>query len=264
MTNRLELNWKLDGFVDEQRYYCSETPINQLNLPLPKAVLAGDVRAYIDSAIETGKTYYICVGSVKNGVEKVSTERAIKADKVLNFITMRFDLVDSGSSPAIWSKVGDVAFSEINGATFTSVNQYVYQDTKFINFNLNFKISFTIRRTSQPTSHSPIFTNDVLGLWSEDHIGVWVGGSGTYLNRIFLSVSGRFYLVSSVNITNNAEFNIEVSRSGNILTLKVNNIASTYTLSTSIKTTKYLRIGYDPSSSRQFFGSIRDFCIYDV
>ena len=54
-------NWDLDGFVDEQRYYCSETPIDPENLPLPKAVLAGDVRTYVDTAIEVGKTYYVAV-----------------------------------------------------------------------------------------------------------------------------------------------------------------------------------------------------------
>ena len=51
MTNRLELSWKLDGFVDEQRYYCSETPIDVNNLPTPKVVLAGDIRTYIDTDI---------------------------------------------------------------------------------------------------------------------------------------------------------------------------------------------------------------------
>lgn len=65
MTNRLELNWKLDGFVDEQRYYCSETPIDPENLPVPKTVFAGDVRACVDTDIEIGKTYYVRVGSVK-------------------------------------------------------------------------------------------------------------------------------------------------------------------------------------------------------
>jgi hypothetical protein len=72
MTNRLELNWKLDGFVDEQRYYCSETPIDIANLPVPKAVLAGDARTYTDAAIELDKTYSIAFGAVKNGVEKLS------------------------------------------------------------------------------------------------------------------------------------------------------------------------------------------------
>ncbi|MFH7767570.1 hypothetical protein ACE01R_16415, partial [Acinetobacter sp. BSP-28] len=65
-------NWDLDGFIDEQRYYCSETPIDLLNLPVPKAILAGDVRTYTDFSITAGVTYYICVGSVKNGVEKLS------------------------------------------------------------------------------------------------------------------------------------------------------------------------------------------------
>lgn len=74
MTNRLELNWDLDGFVDEQRYYCSETPIDPLNLPTHKAILDGDVRTYSDTDIALGKTYYIRVGSVKNGIEKVSNE----------------------------------------------------------------------------------------------------------------------------------------------------------------------------------------------
>lgn len=79
MTNRLELNWKLDGFVDEQRYYCSETQIDSDNLPAPKSILAGDIRTYTDTAIELGKTYHIIVGSVKNGVEKLSDARSIFA-----------------------------------------------------------------------------------------------------------------------------------------------------------------------------------------
>ena len=72
MTNRLELNWKLDGFIDEQRYYCSESPINVNNLPTPKAVLTGDVRTYTDIDVEVGKTYYVAVSSVKNAIEKFS------------------------------------------------------------------------------------------------------------------------------------------------------------------------------------------------
>ena len=76
-SNRLELNWSLDSFVDEQRYYCSETPIDPENLPVPKAVLAGDVRAYVDTDIEAGKTYYIGIGSVKNSVEKLSEIKEI-------------------------------------------------------------------------------------------------------------------------------------------------------------------------------------------
>ena len=77
MTNRLEINWKLDGVVDEQRYYCSETPIDLENLPVPKAIIAGDARTYTDTVIDVGKTYYVAVGSVRGGIEKVSQELEI-------------------------------------------------------------------------------------------------------------------------------------------------------------------------------------------
>ena len=74
MTDRLELNWKLDGFVDEQRYYCSETPIDPQNLPIPKAILAGDVRSHLDADISIGLTYHIRMSAVRNGIEKISDE----------------------------------------------------------------------------------------------------------------------------------------------------------------------------------------------
>lgn len=77
MTNRLELNWKLDGFVDEQRYYCSETTIDPENLPVAKAVLTGAVRNYVDTDIEISKTYYVRVSSIRNGVEKLSQQSII-------------------------------------------------------------------------------------------------------------------------------------------------------------------------------------------
>lgn len=88
MTNRIELKWNLDYTVDEQRYYCSETPIDIENLPAPKAVLAGDVRAYVDTDVEIGKKYYVRLGSVKNGVEKLSDEISIGGDANLNDVVL--------------------------------------------------------------------------------------------------------------------------------------------------------------------------------
>lgn len=79
MTNRLELSWNLDGFIDEQRYYCAETSIDPENLPTPKVILAGDVRTYVDTDIEADKTYFVAIGSVKNNVEKLSDQVKILA-----------------------------------------------------------------------------------------------------------------------------------------------------------------------------------------
>ena len=76
-TNRLELNWSLDGLVDEQRYYCSEIPIDPDNLPEPKAILDAMVRSYMDTDVLENQTYYIRIGSIKNGNEKLSDESQV-------------------------------------------------------------------------------------------------------------------------------------------------------------------------------------------
>lgn len=98
MTNRLELNWKVDGFVDEQRYYCSEIPIDPLNLPVPKAILAADVRTYDDFDINLNKTYYVRIGSVGNGIEKISDEISVISSifDPLNIPTIKIILDDEG------------------------------------------------------------------------------------------------------------------------------------------------------------------------
>lgn len=92
MTNRIELNWNLDYAVDEQRYYCSETPIDPLNLPASKAVLAGDVRTYIDTDIEVDKTYYIRISSVRNSVEKFSDEVIVSTQQTNDVFANYVDL----------------------------------------------------------------------------------------------------------------------------------------------------------------------------
>ena len=116
MTNRLELNWKLDGFVDEQRYYCSETPISTDNLPSAKVVLSGDVRTYVDTAIEVGKSYCVRIGSVKNNVEKISTEKSV--DTLFNNVELLIfadsatfpstAITDSSKTPKTLTKLGNV------------------------------------------------------------------------------------------------------------------------------------------------------------
>jgi len=114
MTNRLELNWKLDGFVDEQRYYCSETPIDPLALPTPKAVLDGDVRTYTDMAITAGLTYYVCVSSVKNGVEKLSEQVVLTASQwspAQIAITPKIYLDDTSMTEGGWNSKTNTAYN---------------------------------------------------------------------------------------------------------------------------------------------------------
>ncbi len=114
MTNRLELNWNLNGIVDEQRYYCSEAPIDPLALPTPKAVLDGDVRTYTDMAITAGLTYYVCVSSVKNGVEKLSEQVVLTASQwspAQIAITPKIYLDDTSMTEGGWNSKTNTAYN---------------------------------------------------------------------------------------------------------------------------------------------------------
>ncbi len=71
---KISLNWSVDGVVDEQRYFCSTTPIDINNLPPPKAVLSGLLREFSDVEIAADTTYYIRISAKKGNVEKISQE----------------------------------------------------------------------------------------------------------------------------------------------------------------------------------------------
>lgn len=137
MTDRIELSWDVPYAVDEQRYYCSETPIDVNNLPTPKAVLTGDTRTYTDTAIESGKKYYVAVGSVKNGVEKVSQEVEIFAgrdphwDKVVALL--HFDDEEDpwkDEKGKVWTPVGIVESTP--GKWGKSAGSFVSTNDKYL------------------------------------------------------------------------------------------------------------------------------------
>lgn len=126
MTNRLELNWKLDGFVDEQRYYCSETPIDINNLPTPKAVLAGDVRTHTDTSVSINKTYNVAISSVKNSVEKLSQVKSINTISYLLNMPFSQDINDHGKFGLQATIVGTAAIQ----------NDYLYVPAgSYLTFN---------------------------------------------------------------------------------------------------------------------------------
>lgn len=153
MTNKLELNWKLDGFVDEQRYYCSETPIDTENLPVPKVVLAGDVRTYIDTAVEVGKTYYVAVGSVKNGVEKLSDEIAVLTESwnpASIAKTPKIYLDDKLMTSQVWGSNtnADYSFSKPTSVAAPTIVQSAINGLPILRFDNNKALISDITKTS--------------------------------------------------------------------------------------------------------------------
>lgn len=156
MTNRLELNWKLDGFVDEQHYYCSETPIDPEILPVPKAILAGDLRTYVDTDIEVGKTYYVRVGSVKNGVEKLSNEKIVVASQFTTVALLKFDGNLNDETGKLFTSVGTTSFgSDVNGQYAIFSENYVYTNhSNDFDFASDFKIEVEASFSSLPSNNA--------------------------------------------------------------------------------------------------------------
>ena len=191
MANRLELNWKLEGGVDEQRYYCSETPINIENPPTPKKILSVDVRSYVDTDIDYNQTYFVRVSSVKNGIEKFSDEVEItsqeKIYRVQLNVTSKNELDSYGTLPLTWEDNG-IFFSDTNNEIkHTSATSYLKSMENF-DWNGSWDIEFDVFIDSTiPNSYKAIVSNR-FNSWS-DYGGIIIyfndAVSGGYENQKF-------------------------------------------------------------------------------
>lgn len=243
MTNRLENNWKLDGFVDEQRYYCSETPIDPLNLPIPKAVLAGEVRGYVDTEVEPGKTYYICVGSVKNNTEKLSTIMTVITDNHENY-TAFFKLND------LSDKKGGASLTPVGGAVirdgaayFDGQGDWLQRPdtavTAFGSGNLTVVCEFKCARLGTHSSDQALIDNFING------VGGWqLGINPTGNAYLYLSNPNGSVIVSAASYSDGNWHKLKWTRSGNLNTLYVDGISvGTYIDQRNFARKDYVAIG---------------------
>lgn len=274
MTNRLELNWKLDGFVDEQRYYCSETPIDPLNLPAPKDVLDGDVRTYIDTDIEVDKTYYIQISSVKNSIEKFSEVKEISTKSLNTVLLMHFnnDFINvvtnevatvDGSVPFVAGLFGSGASF---GLSASNTNQL-----RFLNTNGRFNLPgmFTVEGYIKHTATIGAYKN------------VFLGGSSANPGGLALTVdSGRVVvgsmyvadvLTSNKVVIQNEEIRFAITRDeDSILRLFINGVLDSEVVTSnafSFSDTGSLYIGNHPNGSGgagviDEFRIVKDQCLY--
>lgn len=273
MTDRLEINWKLDGVVDEQRYYCSETPIDTANLPSPKAVLAGDVRAYIDSAIETGKTYYICVGSVKNGVEKISDEVLVAVEKLLIYMPLVSDFNNYGSMSI--STSGNVAtFDVTKGVRFQNSGDYLDIVGSIINFNSDHQISFDMTLSSLDSDLSAygliLCNSNQNWVSSARYFSLQIAQVSTWspLGTLEVGVTNIYAQSSSQVATVNNTVNVKISKTSGVMRLYLNNVLVAETSnSAAVTNSNILRFGQSSAvagSPKTFRGYIKNLKVYDL
>lgn len=189
MTNRLELNWKLDGFVDEQRYYCSETPIDPMNPPAPKLILTGDVRTHVDTDIEVGNTYHVCIGSVKGNIEKFSEVEVVIAQGKIYRVQLSVDnsnnLLSYGTLPLTWGESAVNLLHDNNEIQHTSAASYIKTSENF-NWSGAWDIEFDVYIDSSVSNSYKTIVSNSYNQWNFGGLFIYYGdtGAGSYeLNR---------------------------------------------------------------------------------
>lgn len=229
MTDRIELNWDVPYAVDEQRYYCSETPIDINSLPSPKVVLANDVRFYVDTAVEVGKKYYVAVGAVKNGIEKLSQQKLVSTNQYyVNAFMSTDNVLVFGSNQQL------MADSINGGLTIGSLlqntsNVFQLTDSPIIeNFTAEFEITRLVGSGADASVGLMFRTTN----WSSDGIstgGIIVAISAT---RIILakgtnSISGSETEMpgESYTFTLNIKYKVKIVVNSSTLTVYINNVS---------------------------------------
>ena len=261
MTNRLELNWKLDGFVDEQCYYCSETLIDIENLPAAKAVLAGDVRSHIDTAIELDRNYYVCISSIKNGVEKVSASVMVSTKDYSKY-TAFFELnnfTDKKGGVNL-TPIGNTLIFE-GAAYFDGSGDWLQRPdttpTTFRTGNLTVECEFKCGRIGTHTYDQALIDNfiNTLGGWQ---LGLTPTGNA----YLYLNSPNKNAIVSQLSYSDGVWHKLKWTRSGNLNTLYVDNISvGTYLDQRDFNQKSYVAIGAQANSRKpnyDFKGWIRN------
>ena len=225
MTDRLELNWELDGVVDEQRYYCSETPIDSENLPVPKAILDDQARSYIDTDVEVGKTYYVRVSSVRNGVEKLSLEAMVNSgDNYFSNVVMISNMSAAVSGSLINDVKGHIFTLRAGSAAIVDDPNALDSKALFVDGGVqsasssdwNFDGKFTIETRFKFTSHQ--MYGGILCCASDAFS--WIGWNIIFnntSNNLLVEINKDFTLVSSISLLTNTYYDICLERDENNL-----------------------------------------------
>lgn len=259
MTNRLELNWKLDGFVDEQRYYCSETPIDPANPPTPKAILAGDVRTYTDTVVEAGKNYYVRLGSVKNAREKISSEVAIY--NVISLLNFQNNIIDARSrvwTPKITPVFVDNALQLVGNGLETPYT------SDFDWVGNSYTIECFVKASSWSTWSEPSGIPILIGRMNKNAgINQWSFGPTSVgrLNFYYYS-EGQKILITSINtLPLNELVHISFCISSTHAYVSINGVVTSVTLPSNISlppVSENINIGsYNGKTISGFLGGIR-------
>lgn len=267
MTNRLEIKWKLDGFVSEQRYYCSTIPIDTENLPPPKMVLDGNEREYIDLDVLPNQGYFICLGSFRDNIEKLSNISYVFTDQyhasvvsLLHFNEVNNSTFFKDQKGNVWNGFGSPKISTdqakfgdsslyLNGSSYIAT-----PSSEKLNFNSN---PYTIEcwfycnvNTSSQQCIASKYQDSETG-WTLQ----------VYNSKLIATLSGDgIDIQGEVTLNSNQWYHVALSGQTNSHKLFLNGVQDgpTFTGSTTLSGSAELRVGVN-SGPALFKGYIDEF-----
>lgn len=269
MSVEIDFSYLIDGSFDTVNYYRSLTTMNPSAMPAPTAT-GITMLTYTDATATLDQTYFVRFGSVKNGVEKISSELTFKAkytdqNYLIKLNTATGQLRDNGTLGNSWAQT-NVTIDAESGVLFGAYQSFLLSDKTF-NFNQDFKISFDLKRTLNDAAYPSLFNNADNGVWdsSVQRFNIAVGGAtaiSTLSNKVFIARSGGGTDNIAVNktIANDVFYHIRFERAGNIFTLAVDDVVQTFTDARTYDLRAIIiGLGKDNATNGQFGGYIKNF-----
>ena len=209
-----------DGGADSFNLYRDTVAIDPLNPPAPIAtgLLACD---YTDATVVDGNTYHYAFAAVRGAELAFSQSVSIYADPILarRVIALTFNgsFEDDGITQPVWTWSATLPMFENDYAIFDG-SQYVDTLSDALNFgDKDFTLEMEVYPTNL-TSYRMLFGAKQY----TPYVQYGFNGSQLFFNDQYNSVSLNCSHVFVVNTL----YNIKLSRSGDVLSFRVNNVVA--------------------------------------
>lgn len=270
MAIEIDFSYMIGGSFDSINYYRSTSTMD-VNA-MPPAIATGITSlTYTDTSAVLDTFYYFRFGSVKNGVEKISEEVSFKAKKfdqnyLIKLVVIGGQVRDQGTLDTTWT-AQNTTLSSTSTVLFNSYQSYLLADKSF-NFNQNFKITFEFNRLTSTAKYPALISIVSDNQWNSTlrRFNLGIGGVGgndpAIINKVYVarSKSGVPNVAVNKTISNNVWYFVEFSRSGNVFTIKVDDVSATFTETDAFNSVPtMLGLSLVNGSDGQFNGYIRNF-----
>ncbi|WP_151769352.1 LamG domain-containing protein [Acinetobacter junii] len=247
----IDYTYKVDGFFNTINYYRSTTPLNVGAMPPPVATGITEL-SYSDTTAASDADYYVRFGSVKAGIEKLSSQISVSTRGIVEYadtyLNLFADVIDRGLKPKTFTATS-ITYSA-NFAVFNGTSSYIstpaHADFGFGTGDMT--VECAIKSTSTVSRCLIDFRDGTNG-----NVSLWYDKDGVYwLDHL------TFEKTSVVTINDGNVHHIAVVRWGGLLKVYIDGVSRfSKNSSQNYGTSRQVNIGRAHNGTGYFDGSIR-------